>query len=522
MKFRFFLAYVFQIPFRAPYVRLICFSLIVFSLAAAAANINSQPSENARQMVKQAKRLTKKGEFGEAEKIFRRAVEIEPHESDVKLNLAYNLIKQKQFLEAYNLSLEAARAEPKNSFAFAVLGTVLLNAGNFPDAQVTLINALRLDKRNALAWAGLGTLNFYENRISVGLEQLSEAVFLEPSEPDYTYALAQVATRAEDYKLAAEAYERFLRISPLADDDRRARIKGLINFLKFLGARRSLYNLGGASETIVSFRLVNERPIIQLKINGRDEPLNFVLDTGSGISVVSDETARRLKLKPITRGGSARGVGGDGKFEIVYGFLRSIDFDAVQIRNVPVYIREFHTKGERIDGYIGLSLISKFLTTIDYGNSTFALKRKDSDAAQAENEPASLPLRLTSSGFLSGEVNVEGIKTPLNFIVDTGASISVISNELAASKEMHRFVSGEKMRIIGAAGVTENMPSYVLPKISFGANSRESVKVVALDLRVINETSGFEQAGILGGNFLKNYRLTFDFARSKVVFVPIK
>ncbi len=45
---------------------------------------------------------------------------------------------------------------------------------------------------------------------------------------------------------------------------------------------------------------------------------------------------------------------------------------------------------------------------------------------------------------------------------------------------------------------------------------------IALDLDIINEASGFEQAGILGGNFFKNYRLTFDFENSKVIFVPVK
>jgi hypothetical protein len=78
------------------------------------------------------------------------------------------------------------------------------------------------------------------------------------------------------------------------------------------------------------------------------------------------------------------------------------------------------------------------------------------------------------------------------------------------------------MRVIGAAGITEDMPTFLLPKISFGAHSRESVKTVALNLGIINETSGFDQSGILGGNFLKNYRLTFDFANSKVIFVPVK
>jgi predicted aspartyl protease len=133
-----------------------------------------------------------------------------------------------------------------------------------------------------------------------------------------------------------------------------------------------------------------------------------------------------------------------------------------------------------------------------------------------------LPLRLTSSGFLSGEVQLEGVEASLNFIVDTGASISVISDEIATMQEIRRFVRNEKMRVVGAAGVTEDVPSFLLPRITFGNNSRESITAIALDLDIINEASGFRQAGILGGNFLKNYRLTFDFKNSKVIFTPVR
>ncbi|MGQ0541762.1 MAG: aspartyl protease family protein [Blastocatellia bacterium] len=263
------------------------------------------------------------------------------------------------------------------------------------------------------------------------------------------------------------------------------------------------------------------RPIFAFSINGRAEPLRFVLDTGSGISVLSDETAKRLKIEPITRGGFAKGIGGDGRFEIVYGFLRQVSIGEVNIRNVPVYIRKFHSTAP-IDGYIGLSLISKFLTTIDYGNQTFAMQRKDFDLAESPmNNPLSLPLRLTSSGFLSGEVQLEGIQVPLNFIVDTGASISVISDEVASLESISSFIQSERIRVVGSAGITDEVPSFLLPKVSFGSHSRKSITAIALDLDMINEAAGFEQAGILGGNFLRNYRMTFDFKNSRVTFVPI-
>ena len=102
-----------------------------------------------------------------------------------------------------------------------------------------------------------------------------------------------------------------------------------------------------------------------------------------------------------------------------------------------------------------------------------------------------------------------------------GASVSVISDEVASLGGVKNYIKGEKMRVIGSAGVTDEVPSLVLPRVSFGKHSRSSIAAIALDLDAINEASGFEQAGILGGNFLKNYRLTFDFKNSKVTFFPL-
>ncbi len=526
MKFRILDTGVFRFPFQTKHFAifaltvLFIISLPVFSVAD---DDVQQIEEDTRQQIKQAEKLAKKGNVVEAEKLLRQIIERNPQHSTAKLKLAYLLLKQKHLIEAYNLSFEIAKNEPKNSYAFAILGATLLSAGNFVEANKILIAALTLNKKQSLAWAGLGMLDFYENRILDSIENLKTAVYFDSDEPDFVFALAQVSARAEKYKEAAEAYYRFLQVSPQTDTERRDRIKGLINFLRFLGGKQSLYDLGGNERALVSFELLRDRPVITLSVNNNEQPLRFVLDTGSGISVISKETAERLKIKPVTRGGLARAIGGNGKFEIIYGFLKSVNIGDVKVRNVPIYIREFHSNDEKIDGYIGLSLISKFLTTIDYGNKTFSLIRKDvaDDQNVVENKGLFLPLRLTSSGFLSGEVQLEGLDSSLNFIVDTGASISVISAEIANTSEISRFIQLEKMRVIGAAGVTEGVSSFLLPRVTFGSNSRESIRAIALDLDIINEASGFRQAGILGGNFLKNYRLTFDFKNSKVIFTPI-
>lgn len=511
-----------RVPFRKKCLAISCLMLFLLaSTTAFASDVQQTGPDDVRQLRKQAQKLVRRGDLVQAEKLLRRAVEISPMFSGAKLDLAHVLVKQRRLLEAYELSFGVAKSEPQNSDAFAVLGATLLTAGNFKEARQIFVNAIRLNKREGLAWAGLGMLDFYENRVTDSIDRLSEAVFQSPEEPDYWFALAQVSARAERFREAANAYNTFLMISRNTDDDRRARIRGLINFLKYLGERKSLYEAVGSSGTSVSFKLVGNRPVIQIKANDRDEPLNFVLDTGSGISVISDKTAKKLRIEPITRGGYAKGIGGDGRFEIVYGFLRSIEIGDVKIRSVPVYIRKFHSDSEGIDGYIGLSLISKFLTTIDYGDLTFSLVKRDSANSLTDDGSISLPLRLTSSGFLSGEVQLEGIDAPLNFIVDTGASVSVISKILAQDEGISGHATSDKMRVIGSAGITNDVPSFLLPRVSFGNHSRQKITAIALDLGLINEASGFEQAGILGGNFLKNYRLTFDFKNSKVIFVPL-
>lgn len=509
--------------FRLPFVlrRLLPGLLLISLCVPILADIPAPQTVDPKKLSKQADKLIRQGRFRDAERVLVELLAVSPGDSYAKLRLAYTLLKRRQIVDAYDISVEIVKKEPENSYAYAVLGTSILAAGRFPEARQVLFTSLRLNKKQALAWAGLGLLDFYENRIEESRQNLREAVYHDPNQPDYIFALAQVAARGEHYAEAAEAYNRFLSISHDTDVDRRARIRGLIGFLRYLGGKQKLYITSGPDKTVVPFDLTGNRPILEVKVNGRKEPLRFVLDTGSGISVISEETAVRLKVSAIARGGHAKAIGGTGRFEIVYGFLKEVELGNINIRNVPVYIRKFHGDASKVDGYVGLALISKFLTTVDYGTQTFSLTKKATDVPIAETGAISVPLRLTSSGFLSGEVVLEGVVNPLNFIVDTGASVSVISDDVARLEPVSSFERLQRMRVIGAAGVTEDVPSYLLPKVSFGSHSRSSITAIALDLDTINEASGFEQAGILGGNFLRNYRMTFDFKNSRVTFVPI-
>lgn len=505
----------------------------LFAASAAATVISDEKTRN------KASKAMRNGEFELAEKIFRDILIKDGHDKEARLGLSLALLKQRNLQGAYDNAARVILVDPLSARAHALLGSATLMGGDFQNSFEEFRTALSLREDEPMAVAGLAMIDFYENRLEFAIRGLRRAAALDSNEPDYIFNLAQAAARSERYREAADAYERFLSIAPKTDLDRRARIRGLIDFLRYLGKQSSLYVPSGTKRTVVSFEAQDNRPILKVRVNGQKNLLRFVLDTGSGMSVISDETAQKLGLRPIARGGLARAVGGGGKFEIVYGYLQSLELGEVKLENVPVYIRRFYDEKNPVDGYIGLSLISKYVAMLDYEKRTFTLVRQRSDDGaswttidRASNPQApegivsmgvrhEIPLRTTSSGFLSGEVGLEGFDKPLNFIIDTGASVSVVSHRLAESESITAHLQPTKMRVFGAAGVTENVDTVLLPRVMLGALARERISAAVLDMDPVNETAGFTQNGILGGNFLRHFRVSFDFARGVIRLEPL-
>src|SRR5215218_3566738 len=247
-------------------------------------------------------RALRKGDYTEAEKIFRDLLGKDAHDNEARLGLSFALLKQRNLQGAYDNAARVIMLDPLSARAHALLGSAILGAGEFRLSVEEFRTALALNENEALAIAGLAMVDFYENRLSTAMPGLRRAVSLDPEEPDFLFNLGQAAARSERYKEAADAYEKFLMIAPKTDFDRRARIVGLIDFLRYLGRQGSLYIAAGESRTSVSFEATDNRPVLDVRINGQRQPLRFVLDTGSGMSVISDDTAQKLGIKPVARG----------------------------------------------------------------------------------------------------------------------------------------------------------------------------------------------------------------------------
>jgi len=57
--------------------------------------------------------------------------------------------------------------------------------------------------------------------------------------------------------------------------------------------------------------------------------------------------------------------------------------------------------------------------------------------------------------------------------------------------------------------------------LSLGLSKLEKINAAVLDMEPVNETAGFTQGGILGGNFLRHFRIYFDFSRGAMRLEPL-
>ncbi|MEN3332837.1 MAG: hypothetical protein V7641_2202 [Blastocatellia bacterium] len=492
----------------------------------ALADVKDPKDQNTKEQThRNARKALRKGAFEQAANLYNDLITRDAQDIQAQLGASFAYMKMQSYGFCFDYASTALKLDMNNARAHALAGAALLHSGFLQAAVPELTEALRLDSKEALAYGNAAELDYFEGRINEARAKSIYAIRLDSDEPDYLMTYARASSRAEDYKEAADAYELFLQIAPLSDSDRRDRIQGLIRFYRRL-AGLQVHQVGGPQMSEVAFRLGSDRrPYIRVKVNGRDAL--FVIDTGSGFTVISKEAAKRLGVSEIARGGKSQGIGGDGKFPIVYGLINSLQLNEVKVRIVPCFIRPFHGMEDRpldehADGFIGLSILSRFIAALDYQQGRLILDRNTDRPVPVVALPdvTTIPFRMTQNGLISIETAFDG-SIPVNVILDSGASSTAISMAAVERLKMRdRIIQGQHASVIGAAGIAENVELLFLRNCRVADLRQNNLRALVLDFEAINETSGFEQSGLLGGDFLRHFRVTLDFPHAQVRFQP--
>jgi predicted aspartyl protease len=271
---------------------------------------------------------------------------------------------------------------------------------------------------------------------------------------------------------------------------------------------------GKVMVTEVSFRLVGGGdPLILVPtyVNGQG-PYEFILDTGAVISLLTPELARSLGIQ-ATESKEARGAGGAVKVSLAR--VESLAVGRAKIDDMRIGITgELQRIGAavraKIDGDIGYDFLKSFAVTVDYQRSVLRLTQGEQDqggtgdAARSEVrfKPASPAKPLV---LVAVSVNGQG---PYQFALDTGASATVLSAELAQSLGLKTV---EAPAITGGGGRVKTSIGTV-ESLAVGSTMRRNLSVVVADfLTMLSQVTGAKIDGIVGYNFLKNFSVTIDY-----------
>jgi predicted aspartyl protease len=255
------------------------------------------------------------------------------------------------------------------------------------------------------------------------------------------------------------------------------------------------------------FKLVKDKIIVQARVNG-GRLQDFVLDTGSEETTLSRETAQRERVRPITYTLSA-GVGEVGLRGLQLARVRSLDLGTLQVRNLPVLIKNPALRGiPKREGESFSPLSLGMSMTIDYKKRLLTIAKQLPDT----NPDFKLPMRIHRLAMVRGTINGS---QPAYFVVDTGGEVISISADTAGALQT-RSPRRIPLKVYGTSGWDRD--AFLLPgnSLDFDRIEYRNFPLVVLNLRAPSLLLGFQLGGIVGHKFLGNYRVSMDLAQSEL------
>lgn len=283
---------------------------------------------------------------------------------------------------------------------------------------------------------------------------------------------------------------------------------------------------GAERTTTVPFKLVDNHIILPVRVNG-SEPLNFVLDSGAGASVIiASRDSLRLQLQ--TQGElpvSGVGTGPDPIAGIVPHTvltLGGVSLRGLSVIYLPLDAVPFFNDLDEVyfDGVIGAPFFAQFVVEIDYDLGLVTLSQPQRAQAGIENLGdgwREVPLHIDSGvPYMDARVDTgRGGSVPVKLLVDTGfrgavsltpASHAGLSEPTDYFESVSRGLSGDiTNRVAMVDGLT--LGNYRLPALP-------------VSYAIAGGETEAGSNGLVGNEVLQQFNLVFDYGGKRLFLAP--
>jgi hypothetical protein len=283
---------------------------------------------------------------------------------------------------------------------------------------------------------------------------------------------------------------------------------------------------GEARSTTVHFEMIDDHIVLPVSIND-SEPLNFVLDSGAGATVILE--SRHTTTLPLELGAelSVSGVG-DGPSpvaRIVEGTdlsLGSVRLEDLSVIYLPLESVPFFNNFDEVyfDGVIGAPFFERFVVEIDYDRQLISFSEPDSAEAridQRDTQWREIPLQIQSGvPYITTQISTGPEQSiAVKLLVDTGyrGPVSLTPDTHDEIYEPREYFSTVGQGLSGDVHIKVGMSE----SLSLGDFELNHVPV---SYSISGGESDDDSNGLLGNEVLSHFNVVFDYPSERMFVKP--
>jgi hypothetical protein len=259
--------------------------------------------------------------------------------------------------------------------------------------------------------------------------------------------------------------------------------------------------------------------IMQAMFASFPDTLNFILDTGSSGISLDSTTVEYFGLKTAPSERTIRGIAGIRKVNFLYD--QQLHFPGLTVSHLDFHINDYSiltaVYGERIDGIIGYSILSRYIMKVDYDSmrvsfwtkGTLRYPKGGHLLKPAINQLVSQPLRIKDDKAVHSR-----------FLYDMGAGLCMLltkdfvkDSSLLKRKRKKFIKEGE-----GIGGKID-MELTVITEVKIGPYRFRNVPVHIFD-DVNNVTSYPYMGGLIGNDILRRFNVILNYGQGDIHLMP--
>ena len=249
------------------------------------------------------------------------------------------------------------------------------------------------------------------------------------------------------------------------------------------------------------------------------DTLNFILDTGSGGISLDSTTVDYFRINPTPSELTILGIAGSKKVSFIYN--QKIKLPGLTVDSLNFHINDYDiltsVYGEKIDGIIGYSLLSRYIFLINYDSlkiNIYSNGRLKYPRGGWLYEPILRTLPVQNARIR------DEITTSSRFLFDIGAGLCLMLNKDFI--EDSSFLS--KKRVLYAkeaegVGGKIDMHMTVIREMRMGPYRFRNIPVFVFN-DTFNITSYPYLSGIIGNDILRRFNIILNYAKKEFYFMP--